>query len=149
MKRDHVAKAALCILLAAVFALFACTKQPAEEFDAEKALARLLNEVKYDDTLEDVGDVAEYMFGDLPDGTEIKMYMADGARADSVMMFRGSDKAAIRAALDEYLTSLRQEASRYNPEELAKLEKAVIYENGDCVFCCITSDTETVNSILK
>ena len=41
MKRDHIAKAALCILLAAVFALFACTKQPAEEFDSEKALSRL------------------------------------------------------------------------------------------------------------
>lgn len=149
MKNNGIAKAVLFILLAAVFAFSACAKQPAEAFDADKALARLLDEVRYDDTLEDVSDVAEYMFGDLPEGTEIKMYMADGAHTDCVMMFRGGDKAAVRAALDEYLTSLKQEASRYNPEELAKLEKAIVYENGDCVFCCITSDSEAVNSILK
>ena len=121
---------------------------PAEVFDAEKAFSRLLSEVKFDAELEDASDMAEYMFADLPEDTEVKMYMADGAYSDSVIMLKGSDKAAIRAALDEYLSSLKKEAGRYNPEELTKLEKAVIFENGDYVFCCVTADSETVNSIL-
>lgn len=143
----------LVIALAAAFA--ACSKEPQKpaEFDGEAAFSRLLSEVNYAGELEDASAYAEYMFGELPEGTEVKLFTAvSGALADCAIMFKVTDVAniaAVRTALDEYLSSRTREAELYSPEEATKLGKAVIVENGNYLIACVTDDTAAAESILK
>ena len=143
-------KKILCIVMilafAAVFA--ACSKKPETpaEFDGAAAFEKLLAEVKYAGELEDASEYAEYMFGELPEGT------ASGKLADCAIMFKLADEtkmAEARAALDEYLSSRTREAELYSPEEAAKLNNAIIIERGQYLIACVTDDTAAASAILK
>ena len=149
-------KKILCIVMilafAAVFA--ACSKKPETpaEFDGAAAFDKLLAEVKYAGELEDASEYAEYMFGELPEGTEVKLFTASGKLADCAIMFKLADEtkmAEARAALDEYLSSRTREAELYSPEEAAKLNNAIIIERGQYLIACVTDDTAAASAILK
>ena len=147
MKNIRLCRLAIFVLVSSFLAVFVIGCNKNQAFDADKALTRLLSEVRYEAELEDVSDLAGFVFGDLPEGVEIKMYMTDGTCTDTVMRFKSSDKAAVRSVLDEYLASLKKEADRYNPQELSKLDNALIFEKGDYVFCCVTSDSAAAKRI--
>lgn len=141
---------ALALLFTALF-IVGCGKKD-EPFDAEKAWSRLVSEVNFDAELNDASDYAGFVFGDVADGAEIKMMMADGKYEDAVIMIRladGKDADNAVAAIDEYLGQRKTEAERYEPAEVPKIENAVVRVEGVCVFCVITNDTATVNDILK
>lgn len=149
-------KKTLCIVFAAVLAVLcaACSKTPEKpaEFDGEAAFARILSEVKFAGELEDASAYADYMFGDLPEGTEVKLHTASGTLADAAIMFKLTDEskmAEVRAALDEYLASRTREAELYSPEEAAKLNNALIVEKGRYLIACVTDDVAAASSILK
>ncbi|MBR5713553.1 MAG: DUF4358 domain-containing protein, partial [Clostridia bacterium] len=55
----------------------------------------------------------------------------------------------INNSVKTYIESLKNEAKLYNPEEVTKLDNAVIRTYDNCVFVCITNDVETAGSILK
>lgn len=139
-------------VLLALAGMTACTRPAEESFDAEKTLDRLLNEVEYAAELEDITDYAEYMLDGVPEGSEIKMYTAGGKNVDFVIMVKvpsADGVSAVREAIDAYIDSCRDEANRYEPEELPKLDSAVTYVNGEYVFAVAAADTETVRNILK
>lgn len=130
----------------------ACTRPAEEPFDAEKTLDRLLTEVKYAAELEDISEYAEYMLDGVPDGSEVKMYTAGGKNVDFVIMVKVPSEdgvSAAKAAISAYVDSCREEANRYEPEEIPKLDSAVTYVNGCYVFAAATADTEAVSNILK
>jgi len=140
------------IVLMAMVCFTACNKGETAAFDADKAFDRLLNEVKYAQPLDDISSHAEFMFGDLPEGVEIKLFTAGDTCADCAMMFKAKDKAdvtAIEASVKEYIDSMIKECKFYNPEEVPKLENAVVFVKDLAVIACVTDDVDTVNSILK
>lgn len=141
----------LIALMAMVF-MTACNKGGEAAFDADKAFDRLLNEVTYAQPLDDISSHAEFMFGDLPEGVEIKLYTAGDNCADCAMMFKAKDKegvAAIEQSVKEYLDSMIKECKFYNPDEVPKLENAVLFIKDLTVIACVTDDVDTVNKILK
>lgn len=144
-------KKLLCLFIAALIAasLAACAKE--EPFDAEKAYARIVSEVKFEAELRDMTDYAAFVFGDVAEGAEIRMLNADDKFEDAVIMFTLKDPAdaeKAETAIRNYIAERKTEADRYNPEELPKLENAVVYTNGVHVFCVITDDAETARAIL-
>ncbi len=145
---------AICFALVAVLAaaLFCGCGEKKAPFDAEVAFGRILTEVKFAEELEDSSEYAEYTFGELPEGTKVKHFAATGKCTDTVMLFtvqNESDLDAVETVVRDYLNSLKNEADRYEPEEVPKLQNAVIYRNGTNLIVCVTADTETVNSILR
>ena len=148
-------KKIVCFALVAVMAAVmftACSKNDAAPFDADKAFDRILNEVKFAQPLSDISANAEYMFGDLPEGTVIKVYTAGDNSADCAMMFKAGDKAAAESSeqcVREYIDSMIKECRFYNPDEVPKLENAVVFVKDNTVIACVTDDADTVNSILK
>lgn len=131
---------------------FACAPSVSTPFDAEKAFERLLSEVHFADEMNDASEFAEYAFAGLPDGTEVKMYSCGGKHADAVIMCRASNASeltVIRSAIEEYIASSRQNAERYEPQEVSKYDSAIWYENGSYIFVCITEDVSAVRAILK
>ena len=51
-----------------------------------------------------------------------------------------SQLPAIRAVLEKYIASSRQNAERYNPSEVSKYDNSVWFESGLYIFVCITAD---------
>lgn len=152
MKNIKKITSLLLIALMAMVVFTACSNGEKAPFDADKAFDRIINEVNYAQPLTDISANAEYMFGDLPEGVEIKLYTAGDNCADCAMMFKAKDKAdvaAIEQSVNEYIDSMIKECRFYNPDEVPKLEKAVVFINDITVIACVTDDVETVNSILK
>ncbi|MBO4385238.1 MAG: DUF4358 domain-containing protein [Clostridia bacterium] len=145
-------KKLLCLFFAVLIAagLCACAKND-EPFDAEKAYARIISEVRFEDELRDMTDYAAFVFGDAAEGAEVRMLNADDKYEDAVIMFilkDASDAGRAEEAIRAYISERKTEASRYNPEEVTKLEKAVIYTNDIYVFCVISNDASTASKIL-
>ena len=140
----------LCTAALALNILTACAPSP-PAFDADAALDGLLHQVRYDSTLTDVSSNAEFYFTDLPDGTIVTMYTAQGTSSDQVILFEArkqEDVPAIEALIQTHLNSLAQQAANYLPEEAAKIQDALVYTNGVYVVLCITSDTATARELL-
>lgn len=144
--------AALFLFAGVITVLFACTPEAHTNFDADKKFSRLLEEVRYSAELEDASEYSDYILSDLPEGTDVKMYICGGSHADAVIMCKAgssSDLPEIRSALDEYIAAGRRSAERYDPNEVSKYDKAVRFESGLYVFVCITADVSSAAAILK
>ncbi len=151
MNRILRAAALVCsLVMLACFA--ACTGvEKAETPDPAAAFERILGEVKFAAPLEDNSEYAEYMFGELPAGTDVRMHAAGGQYTDAAILFTApseADLAAVRTAADAYLGSVKEEFRLYHPEEMPKLENAVIRTLGNSLILVVTEDVETVNAIL-
>ena len=92
---------AVAILAAIILTLAACggdkKGQTTAAFDAENAFSRLLSEVKYAETLSDTSSSADFMFSDLPQNAEIKMYTCEsGSHPDELIMMKGAKEEDCR-----------------------------------------------------
>ena len=142
----------LTVCVCIIFSAPACAPKADEPFDAEETLTRLLTEVYYTADLEDAGEYAAYLFTDMPDGVEVKMYTCGGGHADAVIMCRAkqaSDVPAIRDSIQGYIGSRRHDAERYDPGEVSKYDNAIWLERDQYVIVCITSDVSGAETILK
>lgn len=141
----------MCVTALGLLSLTGCGGKSQSSFDADAALKSLLNDVSYAGQLTDVSDNAQFYFSDLPDGTQVQMYAMQGTSADQVILFEAGqeqDTAAIEGAVDTYLDSLKEQANNYTPEEIPKIEDAIIYKNGTYVIVCITEDADTAKGLL-
>ena len=130
MKRFK-AVAILVMFAGIILLLQACTPKNGAPtpIDAEETFSRLLKEVHYAAELEDASEYSEYI-------------LKCKASSDSQL-------PAIRAVLEKYIASSRQNAERYNPSEVSKYDNSVWFESGLYIFVCITADTAGVNAVLK
>jgi len=154
--KSRVSRAVYCVLAVCLFASallcsFGCSGKKAE-FDAEAAFEHLLNDVKYAAPLTDESSMASILFGELPEGTQVRMYTADGTNEDALMMFTVADENdvnTIRSSVKDYIDMRLYEAERYAPEQVQKLRDAQTFVDGNTIIVCITDDTEAVRSILS
>lgn len=150
MKRNRMIYK-ICIVILAVFTISACTNVEQKEFAADSILESLLKDISYDEELVDVSKNAKYYFEDLPDNTEINMYSSFGKSSDKIIIFHVKDKnniGDVEKSVNNYMKDLTKEAQNYNPEEVDKINKAVIVSNDKYFIVCITDDTETVKKII-
>ncbi len=108
-------------------------------FDAENAFSRLLSEVKYAETLSDTSSSADFMFSDLPQNAEIKMYTCEsGSHPNELIMMKAAkeeDMQALETAAKTHLTELTAQLRDYNPQEVPKSRKRrCLYKRTLC-FC--------------
>lgn len=122
------------------------------EENASNLLDALLEDVSFDTDLSLVSNNTELYFPDLPDGTTIQLYTGSGYFADEVAMFVLPDKSDSEEAMEvieKHVAELKNQFANYVPEEVGKIDDAVIFQNGKYIFLCITDDTATANEILQ
>jgi ABC-type phosphate transport system ATPase subunit len=68
--------------------------------------------------------------------------------AVSLGVFKTSDPAAVKSKVNDYLTSLKETAQMYNPEEAFKIDHAIIKEASDQVVVVIADDMEQAQKIV-
>lgn len=151
MKSNVIRFVCLLLVIATVLPLAACGKKKETNYDGEALLQSLLTQVKFDDTLESVGDRALLYFGELPEGTTAKLYMGSGYFADEVVLFTlpsEKDQATAMEAARAHLAELEDQFSKYIPEEVSKIQKAVIWQGGKYLILVITNDHANAKLIL-
>ncbi|MBE6848233.1 MAG: DUF4358 domain-containing protein [Ruminococcus sp.] len=88
--------------------------------------------------------------------TDAAGYAAAGTMPDMIAVFCAADSAGaegIRSAMQTYVNEMAREYERYAPEQVPKLENAVIVSSGNYAVLCVSPDAkatrEIVNEILK
>lgn len=82
------------------------------------------------------------------------IYMSDYAtgNADEIAMFQVKEEnqvAAIKALINDRIADLKVRYEDYKPEEMDKINNAVIMEDGRYLFVAISPDAETAKTVLK
>ena len=142
---------ALCCLL-----LTACTSAPKEKEPVpqpEALAAELLATGAFSEDLAlaetDVGRFL-YALEDL-NAPGLVFYFSSGAVAEEIAILPCADEAGAQQAMSECrgrLDNLITLYKQYKPEEVPKLDKAVILQRGNTVVFCAAADADKVKAVL-
>ena len=142
---------ALCCL-----ALCACVSAPKEKaaIPAPEALAAelLATGAFSEDLALGETDVGRFLYAlEALDAPGLVFYFSSGAVAEEIAILPCTDEAGAQEALAECrsrLDNLFKLYKEYKPEEVPKLEKAVILQRGNTVVFCAAADAEKARAVL-
>lgn len=144
----------LCGVLLIALMVSACGNKETADVDINQLADDLLEKVAFEDEL------TELDAGMIPDiygvegAVEQRVYMSSGATAEEVAVFlfaTEEDAQAGQEALEQRLESRKEDFGNYMPDELTRLENAVLKRSGCCVVLCVSSGDEAkevINSYL-
>ena len=138
--------AALCV--AAAGCSTQLTLEPAD------ALAQLKEEITFADQMTDMDSEGACRFYDVDTGlvNDSSAYVGSGATAESMAVFEAVDADAagsIADALQTFTDGWIAGYSDYKPEEVPKLESAVLEQNGVYVVFCVSADNTTAKTAVQ
>lgn len=146
-------KSRLTAVLAALVILTAgCGGDKAKEIDAKALAGSLLSEVTYEDELQELSEQMAVMQFDTEDGVKIYLYMGGGATAEEVAVFEAPDEEAAKKQLDhvkDFVDDQIETERDYRPEEVKRLEAAVLERRGKYVILCVSSDSDKAKEIIE
>lgn len=146
-------KSRLTAVLAALVILTAgCGGDKAKEIDAKALAGSLLSEVTYEDELQELSEQMAAMQFDTEDGVKIYLYMGGGATAEEVAVFEAPDEEAAKKQLDhvkDFVDDQIETERDYRPEEVKRLEAAVLERRGKYVILCVSSDSDKAKDIIE
>lgn len=124
--------------------------------DAKVAdLARTLNaDVEHGETLTELdgGGLGRVYRIDAADVADAAGYTGSGATVDQISVWKAvNEQAADRIwdTLRSYLDTQIENYSSYMPDEVPKLEDAVLQRSGEYIALCISEDPETAREIIS
>ena len=142
---------ALCCLL-----LCACASKPAEKApipEPEALAAELLASGAFSEDLaiaeDDVGRFLDAL--EALDAPGLCFCFSSGAVAEEIAVLPCADEANAQTAYSECgnrLQNLIKLYTEYKPEEIPKLDKAMILQRGNTVVLCVAADAEKAKAVL-
>lgn len=151
MKKNPLRLASLLLVFAMLLSLVGCGEKP-KEMDADTLMHTLLTEVEYSTELTATGDSGSMYFPELPDASQVLRYAGSGYYADELTLIsyvNEADRETVLKAIERHVHELHNQFASYIPEEVDKIDHAVIYPSGNFVVLCVTNDYETANTLLK
>lgn len=140
-----------------ILSLTACGEKAPKEVTVSAAdLAKQLTETVSDGTLAAdpvVSDIlASTYFVDMEQVEESAAYMSTGATASEVAVIKCTDSSYASEVEDLFKSRVESQSelfASYAPDEVKKLDAAVIKVSGNYVVLCVTDDTSKAESILE
>ena len=150
-------KKLIVIAAAAVAALTlaACGKGgSAKSVDVAKLADDLNSSVITSDTLTETKSemLSSIYFFEEGQVTNSKVYMSANATADEIVAVECKDEAAAKAVVELLKTRVKNQSelfASYNPDEAAKLDKAIVKSSGKYAVLVVCDDYDKAQSILK
>lgn len=151
MRRISKQIAAAC---AAALCLLAAGCGAKAELDPAAARDRLGEELSFTDQMTDMDTASACRFYSVDPSlaADGAAYVGSGATAESAAVFEAVDAAAageIAAQLQAFTDSWIAGYSDYKPEEVPKLESAVLEQDGVYVVFCVTADNTAAKSAVR
>ena len=149
-------KKLLSAVLAAllIFTLAACGSNAAKTVDVQALADKLVNELAFGEmTAVSAEELGFYL--DIPEGSTAAGYMSAGSTFEEVIVVSctGENGQAIYESMRQLVEGQKQEAERYQPEEVARLDNCVLegaFKAGFCVLVVSSeSDTSAADAIIK
>ena len=148
------------IALLLVAAMLACVmtacgggKEETHEFAVEDLAKDLREKIEYEDELTQSRDAVFYMIYGI-DESLVKSqcsYFSTNATTEEIAVVECVDKdaaATVKKAFEERVEYQKQTFESYAPEEVDRLEKALITELGNYVVLCVTGDVDRAMFII-
>jgi hypothetical protein len=130
--------------LLAVFLLVACGSSTSAGTSPAKDAEAIVNELGLSGKMDQIQDrVVKGLFF-FEEGTieESAVYIANDKTADVVGVFKAKDTAAAKEKIEAYLASAKEQMQNYYPDEVFKIDNAIIEEKGDKIILIVTNDIE-------
>lgn len=141
-------KRTICLILSVVllFALTACGSD-ARSADVQAIADDLVNNLAFGEMSSVSGEELSFYL-DIPEGCEAAGYMSAGTTFEEVIVVScsGDNGEAIYESMRQLVESQKQEASRYQPEEVARLDNCVLEGAFKAGFCVLVVSSESNNS---
>lgn len=130
------------------------SSQETKEYDLEELAMDIYNTNEFSDILDTVSaEAAEGLYGIDPADLENSYVMCStGATAEEIGLFRCVDEdaaARVQAKAKDRIESQKAAYESYAPEEIPKLDDAVIKSTGVYVFYVVSTDSAEVEKVLK
>ena len=135
--------------------LFGCGSSTSAGESASAQAEKIVTELNLTDKMDKVEDrIIKGLFffeeGTLKDSS---VYIANDKSADIVAVFESEDTAAVKERVNTYLATAKEQMQNYYPDEVFKIDNAIVQEAGDKVVLIVTGDIENAkkvaDSILK
>lgn len=128
-----------------VLALLAgCGSSSASTDDCASTAAAIVESLSLGDHVEQVEDrvISGLFFFDEGTVTDEALYIANDKSADLVGVFDVTDVDAVTSKIQDYLTNLKAQMETYYPNEVFKIDNAVVMDNGSRVILIVAEDIE-------
>ena len=140
MRKAVLLGAALLLVLA----VSACGSK-ATDVNVEELADKLLEQVDFEDELTEVDSGMVATLYGIEGAEEQKVYMSCGATTEEIAVFRFATEKDAQTGLDtlsQRLESRKEDYANYMPDEVTRLENAVLKCSGCYVALCVSSDDE-------
>lgn len=123
------------------------------QVDPAAALAEMQDKIPFSEELTPLDQAAVCKYYDVEE-TELTVGVASvgsGATAESAAAFQAVDGTAaqrVETALQVFLEDWIEGYSDYKPEEVPKLEEAVLRRQGNVVLFCVSADGKTAGQVI-
>lgn len=138
MKKMFVLMAAMALLLSGCSA-----KSP--ELDINQLAGSLMEGVEFQDELSIVeADTAKMLYG-IENFTEARVFIGSGATAEEIALFSFENPEDAKAAVEkaeQRLAEQREDFASYIPEEVKRLDNAVVKQAGNYLAVCVSGGGE-------
>lgn len=147
----------IALALAGISTICICSGCNSDSGSAEiditaKSFADMLyQKIPYDATLKANSADTMALLMNVTGYTEAAGYSAVGTMPDMAAVFRGADAEAaesIAASMQTYVNEMAREYERYAPEQVSKLEDAIIVSRGNYAVLCVTPDVNAAQDII-
>ncbi len=141
------------VAMLTVLTLTACSKETTK-IDIEQVSSALLEQITYTDELAEVDMETAKMLFYLEDAniTAAKVYESGGATAEEIAVFEcasSEDADKVLTAAQQRVAEQKESFTDYVPEELPKLDNAVVVKSGNTVILSVSGDSETAKKIIE
>lgn len=142
----------LLIAFVLLFSFTGCTDNETKFYEANAVADALNANLEFGEELEkSSADIACSIYGiDSALCTDAAFYSGSGATADEIAVFNCIDENAVNTvaeAVNARLDYLREGYSSYGPQEVPKIESAVVLTKGNTVILCICNNPKNAESV--
>ena len=85
---------------------------------------------------------------DEGEAEEITAYAGTRAVVDEIAVIKAADVDAVKAKVDAHIAEQTESYQSYRPEEVPKLNNAIVETSGDYVIMCVTGDSKAAKGII-
>ena len=144
-------KKILAAALAASMLTISLTGCGTKEVDITKLSNALLNNAQFAEKLTEGNEEITKKRLDIDecDVETCKAYKGTSAVVDELVVIKTSDAEDVEEKLHEYIESQTNLYQKYRPEEVPKLEQAVIYSQNGVVVYCASEDSNKAMQIIN
>lgn len=131
-----------------------CKKTDNSVIDVKQLGTNLATEITYEDEVAEIDlDTAKniYDFGEA-EVTEYSIYVSSGATAEEIAVISCKDSVSAKKIEEAFETRIKNQKTSfqdYVPEELKKLEKAVVIKKGNTVILSVSNEEEKAKEIIN